>query len=153
MTDSVVTSPSGISVGPFVKLSIYLACARRFQDKWTTLKHPHIYTKGNPLLKMFTPSWRSVIGKIKLPPLRHHFPKIQPLPSTPCLSLSFPCPELTVQPARWLCCLNPGASWHQGALGEWRRAQSSAVQMNHLGEWQKVKRKKKTKQSKTKKRY
>lgn len=71
---------------------------------WSTLTFT---PRGNPRLKLFTPSWRLVVGKAKLHPLRHHFPKIQPLPSTPCVSLSFPPPlsslySLLVGCAAWI---------------------------------------------------
>lgn len=78
-------------------------------------------------------------GKTHL--LRRGFPKQPPSPAHPSsplyVSLGFPAsPSFTAPPARWLCCLSPGASWHLGALGAWRTARSSAVRTYHLRGWQ-----------------
>lgn len=115
MTDSVVTSPSGISEGSCVKLSIYQACVHRFQDKRTTLKNPPSnLQQGEPVLSLFMPSWRSVLGEMKLTRWGITSPKIHPpprriLPLAPCTSLSFclsPLPHCTacslaVLPESW----------------------------------------------------
>lgn len=144
MTDSVVTSPSGISEGSCVKLSIFLACVPWFQDKRTTLKHPPSnLQQGEPVFVIFYAQLKICSRQDKTHLLRHHFPKIQSLPppvhspSGPLrVSLISSAPSLTVQPAHWLCCPSPGASWRQGALGEWRKTRSSAAQMYHLRERQ-----------------
>ena len=121
--------------------SINLACFLGFQDKWTTLKPPpsQFTTRGIQVCNCLCPA-EGRYGKA--PPLRHRFPKSPPpkkcvLPQIPlCIPLLPSAPSLTGQPARWLCCPSPVASWRQGALGEWRRARSSAARMNHLGERQ-----------------
>ena len=146
MTDSVVTSPSGISEGSCVKLSIYRACVHRFQDKWTTLKHPPSNLQlQESVCVILCAQLKICCRQDKTRPPRHHFPKfnpsllhplVHPPSSPPARPSHFPAPSLTVQPAHWLCCPSPGASWRQGALGEWRKTRPSAAQMNHLGERQ-----------------
>lgn len=104
MTDSVVTSPSGSSEGSCVKLSIYQACVHRFQDKRTTLKNPPSnLQQGEPVLSLFMPSWRSVLGKIKLTRWGITSPKFKPprpAPSPPCILPLAPCTSLSF-------CLSP----------------------------------------------
>lgn len=118
MTDSVVTSPSGISEGSCVRLSIYLACVHRFQDKWTTLKHPPSNLQLRESVCVILCAQLKICRRQdKTRPLRHHFPKFNPslLPRPrasslrpPCASLSFPCPlphctacSLAVLPESW----------------------------------------------------
>lgn len=141
---SVLTSPSGIAERSCVKLSIYLACVHRFQYKWTTLKHPPSHLQGEFLFAFVYAQLKICHLWDKTHPLRHHFPKFTHFPSPvhppPVCPSRFPALSLTVQPAHWLCFPSPGASWHQAARGEWRKAQSSAAQMNHLCEWHEKKK-------------
>lgn len=116
MTDSVVTSPSGISEGSCVKLSIYLACVHRFQDKWITLKHsPSNLQQGESVFVIVYAQLKICHWQDKTHRLRHHFPKFNPslppciLPPAPCSSLLFSLPpslhctacSLAVLPESW----------------------------------------------------
>lgn len=78
------------------------------------------------------PCWRSAKDTGKLVLQRHNFPKCNP--SFPLrVPPASPLPPLTGWPARWLCCLNLGVSWHQEAQAGWKMTRSSAAQMSHLG--------------------